>query len=164
MLRRDGLCIGGTCLVYRLRKSVLASGVTQHVSSTPLTGIFLVHISHCSHAPHGSRVSGRVSHKNHLISMFHDERFSSFSFTHSRSPFSSPWTIPSGAPCIRTTCAQDPRKEDCGFMATSSLPTGHEPNMLDTSEKFNVHSSVFQYTDLNSIYNLDLVVEATANA
>ena len=49
-------------------------------------------------------------------------------------------------------------------MATSSLPTGYEPNMLDTSEMFNVYSSVFQYTDLNNIYNLDLVVEATANA
>ena len=46
------------------------------------------------------------------------------------------------------------RKEDYGSTAKTHRPTGYEPNVLDTSDEFNVHLSNFQSSDLNNIYNL----------
>ena len=58
----------------------------------------------------------------------------------------------------------DPRKEDCGSMAKSRSPTGYAPKVLDTSDEFNVHRSIFQSSDLNNIYNLGIDLEESANA
>ena len=36
--------------------------------------------------------------------------------------------------------------------------------VLDTSDEFNVHRSIFQSSDLNNIYNLGIDLEESANA
>ena len=86
-------------------------------------------------------------------------------------PLSSfPWTLPprtstpSEAPCVSPICASISRKEDYGSTAKTHRPTGSEPNVLDTSDEFNVHPSIFQSLDLNNIYNFGTDYKESANA
>ena len=49
-------------------------------------------------------------------------------------------------------------------MAKTLRPTGYEPNVLDTSDEFNVHPSIFQSSVLNSTYNLGTDHKESTNA
>ena len=96
---------------------------------------------------------------------------SSSSCTHS-TPWtlsSSSWTTPlrttspSELPC-RTPCAPITRNEDYGSLAKTHPPTGYQPNVLDTSDEFEVLLSIFQGSNVDKIYNLGAENEEPANA
>ena len=58
-------------------------------------------------------------------------------------------------PCLTKRCATIQRQEDNCRVAAHAPPTGYEPNRLDISEEFNVHTSIFQSSDTNAIYHID---------
>ena len=111
--------------------------------------------------PHVAQMLCRTKDHITVIRMSAHERFSAQSPCSRSSLFSSSWTVPprtsssSLMPCLTTSCATIQRQEDNCRIAAHALPTGFEPNRLDISEEFNVHTSIFQSSDTNAIYHID---------
>ena len=71
----------------------------------------------------------------------------------------SPSELPSSKPCAPIT-----RNEDNGPLTTTLPPTGYEPNVLDTSDEFEVLPSIIQVSNVDKIYNLGADNEESSNA